>query len=99
MYSLTTMTASAAPIDRLRAVRRSTSAPPWTSRLSQHALSVIDGGQAVVSEALRAAADVAAPAQLAETRQVVVVDVPQHDAATGQCGDGGTTSASKTLWR
>jgi len=56
-------------------------------RVSHHALFTSDGGQALVAEALRTAADVAAPAELAETRHVVVVDVPQHDAPIGERGD------------
>ena len=58
-------------------------------RVPHHAVALIDGGEALVPEPLCTAADVATPTELAEARQVVVMDIPQHDPSTGQCGDGG----------
>ena len=90
MYWLTTMTPSASVIERLSVGTAFHIAEPMAPvRVPHHAVALVDGGEALVPQPLCTAADVATPTELAEARQVVVVDVPQHDSSTGQCGDGG----------
>ncbi len=87
MWSLTTTIASAPPaIGSRRCVARRPLRRTWFG-VSQDTLPVFDGDQTVVTETLRTTANVVAPAQLAETRQVVVVHIPHHHPLTLDSGD------------